>query len=54
MAATTAGISKSLRKLGRTVTDINTKTALIAIEDKITELDIRLTNVELRLKAGGL
>jgi hypothetical protein len=54
MASNTAGISQALRKLARTVKDINTQNALIAIEIKIEELDIRLADTERRLKAGGL
>lgn len=51
---TVAGLSRALRRLARTVSDPKTKEALLALEEKVMELDTRLTDTERRLKAGGL
>jgi hypothetical protein len=54
MAITIAGVTQSLKKLGRTVKDTDTRNALIDIENKVQELDLRLNDVERRLAVGGL
>lgn len=49
-----AGISRALRRLGRQVKDPMTRDALIAIEEKVLELDLRMADLERRVKTGGL
>lgn len=54
MTTTIAGIRQNLKKLGRVVKDQATRDSLIDIENKVQELDLRVTDTERRLKAGGL
>jgi len=54
MANTIAGLSQQLKKLSPTITDSSTKLAIQNLENKIQELDSRLTDLERRAKAGNI
>lgn len=49
-----AGQSKPLKAGSKTVGDELTRRAILALEDKVNELDTRLKDAERRLKAGNL
>lgn len=49
-----AGTQRPLKRLSSTIKDKDLQRAIIALEDKIEELDRRLTDAEKRLKDGGL
>jgi hypothetical protein len=51
---TIAGLNQNLRRLASTVTDEVTRKVLTEIENKVLELNTRLTDIEKRVKAGGL
>jgi hypothetical protein len=52
--ATTAGVSRPLRRLSDTIADPKLRAVIVELEVKVTELDQRLFDAERRLKAGGL
>jgi hypothetical protein len=51
---TVAGAKLSLPRLSQGIKDPTLARAVRALEDKVSELDVRLTDAERRLKAGGL
>ena len=54
MANTVAGIVGNLKRLSKTISDKPTMLAVQDVENKILEIDTRLSDIERRLKAGGL
>lgn len=52
---TVAGtVHQPVRRLSQGVQDPVTQRAVRAVEDKLVEMEARLTDAERRLKAGGL
>lgn len=54
MALTKVGPRPAFPRLSQVVKDPDLARALRAYEDKIANLELRLTDAERRLKAGGL
>lgn len=51
---TIAGARASLKRIAKTIVDTKTRDAVLDVENKLLEVDLRLTDLERRVKVGGL